>query len=76
MFIVSFLLALFISYYINDNYINFNIISLLFSILTASLVEWKMNKIGRWYLNDNFTVPIITAISYDVSEFLIHYNVF
>jgi dolichol kinase len=65
MLLSSLLVILFISAYI---YISLPAAFL--ATIIAVIVETKLTKIGKYYINDNFSVPLVTAVVYEFATIL------
>ena len=46
------------------------IIPAFFACVAATLIE-RIEKIGKYYINDNLTVPITSAFTYELAKYII-----
>jgi len=68
MFLTSFILVLILS-----TKVDIIIPAAFISIILATIVEGKIRKIGRYYINDNFSVPIVATFIYELFAVLLNF---
>ena len=68
MFLTSSILVL-----ILNTKVDLNIPAALISILLATIVEAKVRRVGRFYINDNFTVPLVATFTYESFMVLLNF---
>ena len=68
MFLTSFILVL-----ILNTKVDIIIPVAFISIILATIVEGKIRRIGRYYINDNFSVPLVAAFTYELFAVLLNF---
>ena len=68
MFLTSFILVL-----ILNTKVDIIIPAAFISIILATIVEGKIRRVGRYYINDNFSVPLVAAFIYELFVVLLNF---
>jgi len=64
MFIFSFSFLIFLSFYIN-----LRLFPAFFACILATLTE-RIQKVGKYYINDNLSVPIVSALTHYLASLI------